>query len=313
MNSDGFATALAPAKVNTSLVILAKRDDGFHELQTQMVCLELSDTVRARARADGAISLSVTGPAASTDIPCDESNLVWRAARAWLDLHGESRGVDLELTKNVPSQAGLGGGSSDAAAAILACSETLQLPLHDAHLEAQLAALGSDCVFFGSAGTTGAAWCEGRGERVTPKAAPAPAWHVSIVVPDVQVATSAVYSALELSLGGPRDLPRLNPEVLQLVATAARHWLINDLELPALESFPELRAWRNLLDRTGRAHYCLAGSGATFFGLFDSHAAASESTRVITESAQASGLSMRASFVTRTVSHAAQLMPADSD
>ncbi len=310
MSSDGFVTALAPAKINTSLVILGKRPDGFHELQTQMVCLELADSVRVRARADGAITLRLSGPHASADIPTNESNLVWRAARAWLDVHGDSRGVDIELVKNVPSQAGLGGGSSDAAATILAVSQALQLPSDEARLTELLANLGSDCVFFASAGMTGAALCEGRGERVSPRVAPSPAWAVSIVVPEVQVATPRVYAAFEMSLRGPRDGHSLNPEVLQLTAAAARNWLINDLEQPALKSFPELRAWRDVLDESGCAHYRLAGSGATFFGLFDSHVAASDSTQLLCERAQASGLALRASFVTRTASRAAHIAPA---
>lgn len=313
MSFDGFVTALAPAKINTSLVILGKRADGFHELQTQMVCLELCDTVRARSRDDGAITLSVSGPAATPDIPSNESNLVWRAARTWLDLHDESRGVDLELVKNVPSQAGLGGGSSDAAATILTCVNALEIPTPESAIAELLAALGSDCVFFASAGMTGAAWCEGRGEKVSPRVAPAPAWYVSLVVPEVQVATPAVFAALELSLGAADERPRLNPEVLQLTATAARHWLINDLEEAALKSFPELGAWRDLLDDADCAHYRLTGSGATFFGLFDSPVAASESTRVITERACERGLSLRQSCVTRTASRAARLAPGDSN
>ena len=277
-----------------------------------MVCLELADEVRVRATDDGEIRLRVSGPAATADIPCDESNLVWRAARAWLDLcaerHGDSRGVEIELEKNVPSQAGLGGGSSDAAATILASADALQLPIENAALEALLAKLGSDCVFFRSAAMTGAALCQGRGERVSTRRAPSPAWFVSILVPEVRVPTSTVFDAIEMSLRGFARAPSFNPEVLQLTAVAARHWLINDLEHPALKSFQELRSWRDMLDGVGLGHYCLAGSGATFFGVFDTRAEADESTRVILEQARERGLSVRASLVTQTISHAAQIL-----
>ncbi len=320
MSGEDWVRALAPAKINPTLEILGKRPDGFHEVRTHMVCLELADEVLVREREDGEVHLQVSGPEATADIPRDESNLVWRAARGWLDMHIESspdlvreRGVDLELVKNVPSQAGLGGGSSDAAATILACSQVLRLPFHARTFEPLLESLGSDCVFFASAAMTGAALCEGRGEKVLPRAAPKPPWHVSIVVPEVRVPTHAVYAALEFSLRAQESGHSFNSEALQLTAVDVRPWLINDLEQSALESFPELRSWRDLLDAAHFEHFRLAGSGATFFGLFNSQEEAAKATLDIEALAQANSLPLRASFVTCTADRAARLVNTERD
>ena len=303
-----WVRALAPAKINATLEVLGKREDGFHELRTHMVCLELADLVSVRLRDDDEFQLQVEGPYASADIPRDPSNLVARAAQAALRVLNSSAGLDVRLVKNVPSQAGLGGGSSDAAAAILATSSALKIPIEPVRLEALLASLGSDCVFFASAALTGAALCEGRGERVSPEASPEPAWSVSLVVPEVCADTSSVYAAHEFSLRASDHGHSLHEEVLQFTAVKARQWITNDLQQSAMKSFPELSSWETTLECAGCGHFRMTGSGATFFGLHETAEQAQQANRAILAQAEADGLGVRASFVTRTSNRGARVV-----
>jgi len=131
---NGFGSGLvirAPAKLNLSLAVLARRTDGFHEIESLMVPVTLHDTLRVRRRDDDAITLAVRyagrlagadGRGLARDVPVDDSNLVVRAARALREQAGATAGLDIELVKEIPSGAGLGGGSSDAAAVLLAAA-----------------------------------------------------------------------------------------------------------------------------------------------------------------------------------------------
>ena len=303
-----WVTARAPAKVNWTLRVLGKRDDGFHELSTLMSCLELADIVRVRARDDRQITLRVAGPAASPDIPSDEQNLVWRAASRWLEIIGSRRGLDLELEKHIPSRAGLGGGSSDAAACLLGAASALGIEDRNRQSELLLRELGSDCVFFGSASDTGSAVCEGRGERVTPCASSSPAWSVCLVTPEVASSTPVVFRALEFPLSARREGHSLISRLLQRCAEEARPWLTNDLEEAAIRAYPELRSWRETLDLHDAAHFRMSGSGSTFYGIFDNEHEASTSLREIERAALARGLAIRASVVSRTTHRAAHVV-----
>ena len=304
-----WVTAIAPAKINPYLEILGKREDGFHELVTCMVCLTLSDRVRVRVTDHaGRIDLNVHGPEASADIPRDERNLVVRIARDVLTQARMDCGVEIDLEKNVPSQSGMGGASADAAACLVALSCALRLPTSRRQSELLLAQLGSDCVFFASAATTGFGVCEGRGEKVTPYPALDPEWHVALVVPEVRCPTADVYHALGFPLSARPSRHSFDASLLRNSAVAARPWLKNDLEHPALRCFSELAAWRDRLDECGSSHFRLTGSGATFFGLFDDADAARTSLRTIEDATRAVGLGTRASFVVRTAGHGVRLV-----
>jgi 4-diphosphocytidyl-2-C-methyl-D-erythritol kinase len=129
---DREVARLAPAKLNLFLEVLARRPDGFHEVDTLLVALDRGDALRARLGAQpaggGQVALRLGGPAATPDVPSDRTNLAVRAAEGVLALaSGPPRSLWLELEKRVPSQAGLGGGSSDAVAAALASAELLGL------------------------------------------------------------------------------------------------------------------------------------------------------------------------------------------
>ena len=303
--------ALAPAKVNVWLEVLGRRADGFHELDTVMVALELCDEVRARRTATGAVDLRVTGPAASADVPTDERNLAVRAAWVALELAREAgvcdarAGLELVLDKHVPSQSGLGGASSDAAAALLAGAKALGLEPSalGAAARERLAALGSDCAFFLEA-ATGAARCTGRGERVEPLTALEPAWHVALVVPAVVSPTAAVYRALEPADFGNRPPPDLASRALPL------HQPFNRLEAAALRAVPELAAWRTLLDDATPGAFCLSGSGSSFFALASDPDDARRLLDAVLLAAGERGLATRGTWALRTRASAAALAPA---
>jgi len=290
---------LAAAKVNLSLIVHGKRADGFHDLSTIMLAIDLCDELELERRSQAGVALTVTGPYASSDIPTDASNLVVRAARAYLDAFAPKNGVHVRLTKNTPSQAGLGGGSSDAAATLRALAQLFDQPLDANWRDAQLAAWGSDCVFFGKAAKTGIALCEGRGERVDEWPPREHEWFVVVLTPDVYAATPAVFRALEFPLSAPSRVPSVPHRWIGATAREARSWLFNHLESAALRSVPGLNSWRELLDATDCGHFRLSGSGASFFGLFDTRVEARESLNAIERAAEARGLTPRGSWVVR--------------
>ena len=173
----------SPCKINPTLEILGRRADGMHEVLTTLLALDLCDRVRVRIMRSESSSielcLSSSGPAHSADIPLDASNLAWRGAQAVLDLAAQrgmdlsGLGIELHIDKHVPSQAGLGGGSSNAAAAAYGLARLLGLDCDDPGLQAGLGRLGADVAFFMAARHTGWALCRGRGERVQPLELPA--------------------------------------------------------------------------------------------------------------------------------------------
>ena len=258
------AEVLATAKLNLRLEVLGRTAENYHELRTSMLALTLGDRLVAEVSDGVGVQLSVAGEFAE-GVPIDGSNLAQRAIEALLERGGQSGGLSLALEKRVPAGAGLGGGSADAAAALVLARELLGLG-EDAAVDVQiLSDLGSDTVFFRSAGT-GHALCEGRGERVTERAQVGD-WSILLLTPDVHASTAAVYGAFKLG-----DAPAPSggaPDFAGLSAGAAREHLFNHLEASALALYPELAAWRGAFDASGLGHARLTGSGASFFALFD--------------------------------------------
>lgn len=257
----------APAKLNLSLAVLGKRPDGTHELDTVLLALALADELALEPSAGAADSLVVRGPAAA-GVPADDSNLALRAVAAVRAL-ARARGLAapalaLELLKRVPAQAGLGGGSSDAAAAALGACRIFGLDPDLPEVAAALAALGSDCPFFLRARETGLARCTGRGERVEPWPALTLPWTIALVTPGFGCATGDVYRALQVP-------SKSSPAALELAAlqeslAAARRALQNDLEAAAERAFPPLAAFRARLEALAPGTFRLAGSGSSCFG-----------------------------------------------
>jgi 4-diphosphocytidyl-2-C-methyl-D-erythritol kinase len=315
--SSRIARAIAPAKINPWLEVLGRRPDGYHEIRTWMIALDLCDRITARADDSGEIRLDVTGPCASADIPRDRSNLCWRAAAEVLKLAQRTHvararfGVELSLEKNIPSQAGMGGASADAAATWLAVASALELDPDSSISSSALASLGSDCVFFLEAASTGTGWCEGRGERVTVGPRVEASWFVALLTPSVQSPTRSVYAAFRKHLrapGGPHSLPS---SWFEMPASAIRRFFFNELEPVALEAVPALVPWRETLDECESEHFRLSGSGSSFYGLFDNRDEAQSTLDRIVAAAHARGLRERGRWVARPAGFGAKLGAAE--
>lgn len=262
----------APAKLNLSLAVLARRPDGFHEIESLMVPVTLHDTLRVRRRDDAAITLAVryagrlagaAGRALARDVPVDDSNLVVRAARALREQAGVTAGLDIELVKEIPSGAGLGGGSSDAAAVLVAAAGAWGLDWSRDRLAALGAGIGSDVPWFF---TAAAAVVRGRGERVTPVAGVPPLPAV-IACPATGLSTAAVYGRCIPDATRAGDAMRLVAALASGGLEAAAPLLVNALEPPARSLSPEIdRLLAALADAGGFAPR-LTGSGSACFVL----------------------------------------------
>lgn len=307
---------LAPAKINTTLRVLGRRRDGYHEIETFLVAVDLFDEVVARANEAGVVRLAVGGPARSADVPDGRLNLAFRAASSALEQARVAAradpaiGVDLSVHKRIPSQSGLGGASADAAAAWLATRAAVapSLPLESG--ERALAQLGSDCVFFLRA-EGGAGLCTGRGERVIPRAAPR-GWSIALVVPDVACPTASIYAALRsaprsdtLARDGNTENER---DWAATSALDARRFLVNDLEPAARAAVPALMAWRALLDDAGLEHFRMSGSGSSFFGLFADDESAEAALARMRELALGRALIPRIATVVHPCAHGSQVV-----
>lgn len=288
----GSVRAFAPAKINPWLHVLARRADGFHELDLAFLALQLCDEVRVSRSADGEVRTRTGGPQHSADIVDGPRNLAWRAAELALveararGACGAETGLVVELDKHVPSQSGLGGASSDAAATWLAARSLLGLPAAGAEELAQLATLGSDCAFFAAA-PAGCARGRGRGERIEPFEAGA--WHVGLVVPDCGCPTPAVYAALGYAPGQVAAQAEAEPRVRFVGAGRAR----NDLEPAALSAEPRLRAWRGALDRARLDDWFLSGSGSSFCGIYEDASKCAAAVERLAEALDDAGLRPR--------------------
>jgi 4-diphosphocytidyl-2-C-methyl-D-erythritol kinase len=252
----------APAKLNLFLEVLGKRPDGYHELETLMVTVNLCDTLAFRDDPSGRLTLVCSDPR----LPTGPENLVVRAAELLRGtVSGPPPGAAIELTKEVPAEAGLGGGSSDAATTLLALDRLWNLQTPPSRLEALAGELGSDVPFFLH---PPAAVCRGRGERVEPISLPRDL-HFVLVCPPIGSSTAAVYRHVVVP-----DQPRSVRPVLDALddPSALGPALFNRLEPIARERAPGLEAVRNALHElhTGPgllAGHLMSGSGSAFFGL----------------------------------------------
>lgn len=259
-----FARA-AHAKLNLGLAVGPKRADGFHEVATALIAISLHDRVAFAPRARG-FTLAVDGPEAR-GVPLDDSNLVLRAARALADALGERRGAAIRLTKHIPHGAGLGGGSSDAAATLRGLLALWERTLSRARLHEIAAQLGSDVPFFLGPGF---AMATGRGEILRPLAAPR-ALDFVVVVPDVAISTRWAYANYEIpksrltGFGHVATLVQLRAESYARDNVKPR--LLNDLERGVRARFGAVPEALRDLRHAGARQVRMSGSGSAVFGV----------------------------------------------
>lgn len=269
-------TGRAPAKVNLALRVLGKRPDGFHELRTVLQTIALADrlTVTYRPRARTRVELECDQPELAGN-----SNLAARAATQLLKAGNWPGAVEIHLEKRIPVGAGLGGGSSDAAAVLLALSKMLRPRPSPPTLCKIAADIGSDIPFFLIGGRCVGV---GRGEEVYPLPDPPRRWLV-VLAPDQPISTAQAYADLDR-----RQRSGLTPQAARNIINVfysgigvprpragARHvaetppeLFANDFEKVVFQQFRESELWRDRLARSGADAAMLSGSGSALFGLF---------------------------------------------
>lgn len=274
-------TVLAPAKVNLHLEVLGKRPDGYHEIETLMVTVSLADELTFEPAADGQTTLLCSEPAAG---PVAD-NLVTKAVQLVRQQSGRQDGVTITLEKRIPVAAGLAGGSSDAAATLVALNRLWNLQWSVEHLAKLSEQLGSDLPFFFSAP---AAICRGRGERVTP-VTPGDRLDLVLVYPAEGLSTAAVYRAVSLP-DRPAPMEPMSEAFVAGDKPAIAKRLHNRLQDASERISPVVAA----LARQARDWDCLgtlmSGSGSTFFALCASPAQAQAlGTRLLAETGHRRG------------------------
>lgn len=261
----------APAKINVTLEVLGKLPNGYHAIRSVIVRLpKLSDAVDV-AIAPGASGITVS--CSSAEVPANASNTCHRAAAAGLAAMNEAARVHVHIVKNIPVAAGLGGGSSDAAAVLLALNRHFGDRLSPKKLEALGGDIGKDVPFF----IRGANVCHasGMGERIRPIPT-FPALHFLIVHPRIAVSTADAYQAVAASAWHLSNPDRADVSAAMAGAMAARDvetiaaLLFNDFEASAERAHPVIKEIRQALRAFGARGALMSGSGSTVFGLFRS-------------------------------------------
>lgn len=249
---------LAPAKINLSLRILDRRNDGFHEIETLIAPISLCDEIKIDQRDGGK---RIVFHCDDRSVPKGDDNLVVRAAKAFFDETHVKGGVSIELKKKIPHGAGLGGGSSDAASTLLALNELFGTKLPRETLAKTAAGIGSDVPFFIF---QSAAICKGRGELVSPSSL-LEQLSVLLLKPEFSVATSWAYSRWRDS----REIPGISYAAQEF----AGQIFVNDLERPVFEKFiflSQVKMW--LLNQPEVGAALMSGSGSTVFAVLRSSA-----------------------------------------
>ena len=250
----------AYAKINLGLNVLGRRQDGYHEVRMLMQTIRLFDKLTVKMTQTAGITLKSN----LSYLPCDDNNLIYRAAALFFEETKQRCGIHVTLEKHIPVAAGLAGGSSDAAATLTALNELYHTGLSLEELKQLGIRLGGDVPYCLMQGT---ALSEGIGERLTPLPAPPPAYCL-VVKPPVSVSTRYVYEHLNLSDAPHPDidalLSALNNKNLALIAAN----LGNTLESVTIPLHPEIAAIKAELLEAGALGALMSGSGPTVFGLF---------------------------------------------
>ncbi len=272
----------APAKVNLHLEVLRQRHDGYHDIETVLQAVAIFDRVEVTLLeeypgGEPSIELTVDGP---RDVPADKTNLCWQAARHFCREQKVSGKIEIHLSKEIPTAAGLGGGSSDAAAVLKACNHLFETGLDDTELEELGAALGADVPFFIKGGT---ALGRGIGTKLTPLPV-LRSGQFLIVKPDMHLKTQDVYG--DLKLGLTVNSAKVNIAVIKpiLARFPQKNWPgFNRLEEVVLPSQPPVQRLVHRLQELADVAM-LAGSGSAAFAVFP---AGEDLTEIVAEFVEA--------------------------
>ena len=252
-----------PAKINLGLNVVERRPDGYHNLETVFYALtSLHDVLEVvpmdeRFPSASDCDLKVTGLPVEGD---EQRNLVVRAYQLLKAERPSLPRVHVHLCKNIPSQAGMGGGSSDGASMLMLLNEGYSLGYSREELMRKAAMLGADCPFFL---VGGAAYGEGIGERLTPVDLSLSGWHLAVVRPNTPVSTREAFSLIRPCK------PDVNCfDVVRCPVDTWRGALVNDFEASVFTLHPDIRRVKEHLDEIGAVYSAMSGSGSAVFGLF---------------------------------------------
>lgn len=259
----------APAKINLLLRVLRKRPDGYHDLASIMQQISIYDELEYTLQQEG-ITLHCPG----TDLPTNEQNLIYRAAQTIFNHTGYRNGVEIVLNKSIPSAAGLGGGSSDAATTLMTLNDLCSLGLSKTELIKLGAKLGADVPFFIFGRS---AFATGIGDKLQ-TLPDLPQINMVLINPTFPLSTKTVYENLNLALTKKKNnysIPRF-----YALGDVIRE-LHNDLEAVSLKMHPELNDLKQMLMKEGALGALMSGSGPTLFGIFEDEKSAKEAREAI--------------------------------
>ena len=259
-------TLRTPAKINLCLSVLGKRPDGYHDVEMLMQAVGLYDVVTVSLAGEG-----ITVQCDDNAVPGGEGNIAYKAAALMQALSGRNTGIRVEIKKSIPVAAGLGGGSSDAAAVLAACNRLMGLGLNRERLAEAGAKLGMDVPFFFYGPT---ALALGRGE-ILERIRPLDRFWVLLANPGFETSTAWVYKNVNLGLTKKVDCNNIARLKIGQMALA----LHNDLETVVREAHPVIGGIEKSLLAQGALGAMMSGSGPTVFGIFDGEAACREAAR----------------------------------
>ena len=250
------------AKINLGLDILRKREDGYHEVRMIMQTIQMYDVLEMKKVKKPGISLSVNYPY----IPSDERNLVYKAAKLLMDEFQVKEGVDIRLEKFIPVAAGMAGGSSDAAAAIVGINHLFKLGLSEKDLMDRAVNIGADVPYCIMRGT---ALAEGIGEKLT-RIAQVPDCYVLIGKPGIGVSTKTAYESLQLDkIQSHPDIDGMIRDIENGNLLAMTDKMGNVFESGIIGKYPVIGEIKDLMEANGALKAMMSGSGPTVFGIFD--------------------------------------------
>lgn len=278
----------AMAKINLGLDIIGKREDGYHEVRMIMQTIRMYDVLEIRKKTSPGISLSTNLPY----IPCDERNLVYKAAKILMDEFHVEEGLSMKLTKSVPVAAGMAGGSSDAAAAFVGVNRLFHLGLSQEELMKRAVQVGADVPYCVMRGT---ALAEGIGEKLT-RLPDLPGCYILIGKPGINVSTRTAYENLDLNEIRRRpDIDGMIRDIKNKDLYSMTGKMENVFEPGIMAKYPVIREIRDLMEKQGALKAMMSGSGPTVFGIFDDAGKMQNAARALKKSGLAKTV-----FATRT-------------
>lgn len=267
----------ALAKINLGLDILGKREDGYHEVRMIMQTIQMYDVLKMKKVKKPGISLSVNYPY----IPSDERNLVYKAAKLLMDEFQVKEGVDICLEKFIPVAAGMAGGSSDAAAAMVGINRLFKLGLSERELMDRAVNIGADVPYCIMRGT---ALAEGIGEKLT-RIAQIPDCFVLIGKPGISVSTKMAYESLQLDkISSHPDIDGMIRDIENGDLLTMTEKMGNVFEPGIIEKYPVIGEIKDLMEDNGALKAMMSGSGPTVFGIFDDREKMEAAAAVLRES-----------------------------